>query len=190
MGARLEGKTCSGDVARVASCGVGPTASRLLSGCSVSSAKEASATAVDRRAHVHAHASACVGRLGHCDCKRCPQRTEQVSDVALVWLIHAAVVRVCHRMRTTLHARSRTGRSAADAPDGATLTQLRAPRVLCRCWQRRDAALIEHLREATGQDIAPCFRDKLDLACSVVRNYDISFNNSGIRSPADRRFPS
>ena len=97
----------------------------------------------------------------------------------------ASIAPFAHHSHTT----GRTGRSAADAPDGATLTQLRAPLVLCGCWQRRDAALIEHLREATGQDVAPCFRDKLDLACSVVRNYDISLNYSGIRFPTDRRFP-
>ena len=52
------------------------------------------------------------------------------------------------------HATGRTGRSAADTPDGVTFTQRRATLVLCKCWPRRLTALFELMREASKLDVA------------------------------------
>ena len=110
----------------------------------------------------------------------------------------SAIASVAHKAMSTFpmssmapyahhsHAPSRMGRPIADTPDGVTLTHRRAPLALCKSWPRRVAALIEHVCEASWQDVARCCRDKLDVACCVVRKPDLSLNSSGSRSPTDR----
>ena len=51
-----------------------------------------------------------------------------------------------------------------------------------------DCALIDHLREGSRQNVPPCCRDKLDVACCVVLNLDLSLKCSRIRSPPGWRF--
>ena len=97
------------------------------------------------------------------------------------------MVRASPRARTTLHAVCRRGRSAANTPEGVTLTQRREPLVSCRCWPQRVATRIGHLRGASRQDVVRCWRDKLDVACCGVCNHDLSLNCSRIRPPTDRR---
>ena len=79
------------------------------------------------------------------------------------------------------HAASQIARSAANSSDGATLSQRRAPLVLCKGWPGRVAALIEHLREASKQYAARCCRNKFDVACCCLRKHDLSLKCSRIR---------
>ena len=84
------------------------------------------------------------------------------------------------------HATGRTGRLAADTPDGATLTQRRPPLVLFRCWPQRFAALMGNSCKASRQDVARCCRDKFDVVFCEVPNHALSSNYSGISFPTDR----
>ena len=86
------------------------------------------------------------------------------------------------------HATGRTGHSAAETPDGVTITERHAPLLLCKRWSRQVSAIIEHLCEASSQDVAMRCRDKLDVAFCVVRNHGLSLHCLRPRFPTDRRF--
>ena len=111
----------------------------------------------------------CAARLDQCDCKRRAQSNEHVLPMS-------SIAPYAHHS----HAASGTGRVAADIPDGVTLTQRHATLVLCKSWPRRLTARIGHLREASRQCFALCFRDKLDAACCGVLNHDLPLNCSGV----------
>ena len=69
-----------------------------------------------------------------------------------------------------------------------TSTQRRAALVLRKRWQRRVSALSQHLRQASRQGVARCCRGKVDVACCVVHNHDVSLNCSRTPFPTDPRF--
>ena len=141
----------------------------------------------DRRADIKAHARSmrCPTWPVRLQALRPQQRARLRCRVGLVYQ-RGGVSIAPHAHHS--HATSRTGRSAADTPDGVTLTQRRTPLVLCRCWPRRFAALIEHMHGASRHGVARFCRDKVSVACCVLRNHDPSLNYSRIRSSTHRKF--